>query len=187
MPFKGGGVHPIALWLSLKKQRIACHPYPKHPGEDWPEEEFPCHQTPLAQGQKAHLMLAERGTCLSNNNPPKEASNRFNLNRLSRRFNPYRNRDGLPMVSENVLKYMREYFNLDALVNCCAIPDTTRVGTPLYRQLDNQVRSKTSMLSRRHAKFSARCILGEINPEKRESFEKIKPLCKRRLCDERTN
>lgn len=181
--FDREGYSPAFL-LSLKKKRIACHTYHKHPGEDWPQEEFSSHQTPLAHGQQTHLMLAERGTCLSNKLWVRAIRKLTKRGHQTALISTDYHSDLIPIATEmfsrgsqeNFFKYMRKNFNIDALVNYSVepIPDTIRVVNPLYRQLDNQVRSKTGILSRRHAKFSAMSIFGEIVPEKMDAFEKNK-------------
>ena len=56
-----------ALLQRMKAQRVACVSYHKYPGDDWPEEELSPHQVKLpATGQVLEMKLAERGTCLSN-------------------------------------------------------------------------------------------------------------------------
>ncbi len=63
---------------------------------------------------------------------------------------------------------MREHYNLDRLIeyNLAPVSDTTRVVNPQYRHLDSQVRSKTSILSRKLAQFGALSLEGNIDPDK---------------------
>ncbi len=51
---------------------------------------------------------------------------------------------------ENFFKYMRQHYSLDRLAEYGteAIPDTTRVVNPAWRQLDSQVRRQNGMLGR---------------------------------------
>jgi len=61
--FDREGYSPVFL-RTFKEKRIACLTYHKHPGEDWPREEFfPCQVT-LASGACVDMRLAERGTFL---------------------------------------------------------------------------------------------------------------------------
>ncbi|MGH7997592.1 MAG: putative transposase, partial [Opitutaceae bacterium] len=50
------------LFAELKDQRIAVLTYHKHPGEDWPAEEFGPQQVRLHTGEIVQRDLAERGT-----------------------------------------------------------------------------------------------------------------------------
>ena len=63
--FDREGYSPIFL-AAMKKKRIACLTYHKHPGEDWPRQEFFATPVRLASGQETTMQLAERGTRLSN-------------------------------------------------------------------------------------------------------------------------
>ncbi len=50
----------------LKERRIGCLSYHKHPGPDWPEQEFEPCTVVLGHGHQEVLSLAERRTTLSN-------------------------------------------------------------------------------------------------------------------------
>src|ERR1700734_220136 len=63
--FDREGYSPIFL-AAMKKKRIACLTYHKHPSEDWPRQEFFATPVRLASGQETTMQLAERGTRLSN-------------------------------------------------------------------------------------------------------------------------
>jgi len=55
--------------LSGRDEEEAALPvltYHKHPGEDWPRQEFFATPVRLASGQETTMQLAERGTRLSN-------------------------------------------------------------------------------------------------------------------------
>lgn len=53
-----------AFIARMKQKRIACLTYHKHPGEDWPVEEFVLGQGRLPNGETVTMKLAERGTFL---------------------------------------------------------------------------------------------------------------------------
>jgi len=63
--FDREGYSPQAL-QRLKDSRIGCLTYHKHPGPDWPAEEFQLGTVQLAHGNQEQLKLAERRTVLSN-------------------------------------------------------------------------------------------------------------------------
>ena len=60
----GKDTSPIFL-AAMKKKRIACLTYHKHPGEDWPRQEFFAPPVRLASGQETTMQLAKQGTRLS--------------------------------------------------------------------------------------------------------------------------
>ena len=63
--FDREGYSPQAL-QRLKDIRIGSLTYHKHPGPDWPAEEFQLGTVKLAHGNQEQLKLAERRTVLSN-------------------------------------------------------------------------------------------------------------------------
>jgi hypothetical protein len=63
--FDREGYSPEVL-KRFKERRIGCLTYHKHPGPEWPEEEFQICAVKLAHGNQEQLKLAERRTVLSN-------------------------------------------------------------------------------------------------------------------------
>lgn len=63
MVFDREGYSP-AFIARMKQKRIACLSYHKHPGEDWPIDEFVLTKTRLPSGEAVTMRLAERGTFL---------------------------------------------------------------------------------------------------------------------------
>src|SRR5271154_4239717 len=57
--FDREGYSPAFL-AAMKKKRIACLTYHKHPGEDWPKDEFLPTPVRLASGHETTMQLAER-------------------------------------------------------------------------------------------------------------------------------
>lgn len=49
----------------LEAHRIACITYNKHPGEDWPQDEFVEEEVVFKNGEKITMKLAERRVVLS--------------------------------------------------------------------------------------------------------------------------
>jgi hypothetical protein len=181
--FDREGYSPAFL-AAMKTKRIACLTYHKHPGEDWPEDEFLPTPVRLASGQETTMQLAERGTLLSN---------RLWLRQI-RKLNPsgrqtailstdYRAPAGrlAPAMfarwsQENFFRYMRQSYNLDSLVDyrTAPIPETTRVVNPAYRAADGKVRKTVASLSRKRAEFGALNLEGEIEAKKIEAFTQRK-------------
>lgn len=163
----------------MKTKRIACLTYHKHPGEDWPKDEFYPTQIRLASGECSTIQLAERGTRL-------DALWVREFRKLSESGHqtPFLSTDYrgagaflAPAMfgrwsQENFFRYMRQSFNLDGLVDYGTdrIPETTRVVNPAYRALDGQVRKKRDILNRRIAEFGTINLKDEIEPRKVEAF-----------------
>jgi len=164
----------------MKTERVACLTYHKYPGVDWAEEEFQARQVKLANGQVVEMMLAERGTCLSNRLWVRE------FRKLTARGHQtailatdYRSDPALlaPALfarwsQENFFKYARQHYSLDRLVDYGTEPmaETLRVVNPAYRRLDGQVRSATGKLNRLPAQFGAMNLNATIEPEQVEPF-----------------
>ncbi len=167
--------------LRMKQKRIACLTYHKHPGEDWPCEEFqPCEVT-LVSGHRVRMKLAERGTWLGAKLWVREirklTDSAHQTAILSTDYRSDLSPEAAAMFArwsqENFFKYMREHYGLDRLIDYQTedIPDTTQVVNPDYRRLDGQVRSKVGTLNRRRAEFGALTLEGEIAPKKMAAYQ----------------
>jgi hypothetical protein len=168
----------------MRKKRIACLTYHKHPGADWPTEEFLATEVRMASGEHTTIQLAERGTKLRNGLWVRE------LRKLSESGHQtaflstdYRGPGAMlaPAMfgrwsQENFFRYMRQNFNLDGIVDydTDVVPETTKVVNPSYRTLDGQVRKKVGLLNRKIAEFGAVNLEGDIEPEKVEAFMRRK-------------
>jgi hypothetical protein len=71
---------------------------------------------------------------------------------------------------------MRQHYNLDRLVEYGteAIPDTTRVLNPAWRQLDSQIRRQNGLLSRELLQFAQIQLSQEMEPEQVETYQRNK-------------
>jgi hypothetical protein len=172
------------LMLRLKQKHIACITYHKHPGENWPLEEFEVHSVRLVTGEVVEMALAERGTYLSHKLWVREIrkltesghqtaviATHYQMNFISIAVSMFAR-----WSQENFFRYMRQHYNIDALADYCLdeIPDTTRVVNPDYRQLDSELRSVNGKLNRRLADFGALNLETDIEPKKVEAFENKK-------------
>lgn len=181
--FDREGYSPIFL-AAMKKKRIACLTYHKHPGEDWPRQEFFATPVRLASGQETTMQLAERGTRLSNQLWLREIRKLSPSGRqtaiLSTDYQTSAGRLAPAMFArwsqENFFRYMRQSYSLDSLVDyrTAPVPETTRVVNPAYRALDGKVRKTVASLSRRNAEFGALNLEGEIATKKVEAFTQRK-------------
>jgi hypothetical protein len=173
-----------ALMLRLKAKRIACMTYHKHPGDNWPEAEFTPQTVTLVTGEKVEMRLAERGTWLGKKLWVREIRK---LTESGHQTSIIASHYALEFIriavfmfarwsQENFFRYMRQHYNIDGLVDYCLddIPDATAVVNPDYRQLDSEIRSINSKLSRRLAHFGSMSLESEISPQKVEAFEQKK-------------
>jgi hypothetical protein len=173
-----------AFIARMKQKRIACLTYHKHPGEDWPLEEFLPTEATLPSGEPVTMKLAERGTFLGEEVWVREIRKLTDTGHqtaiLSTDYRSETARLAGAMFSrwsqENFFRYMRQHYSLDSLVDYRTevIPETTRVVNPAYRTLDGQVRKRLGILSRKRAEFGALTLEGEIEPLKVETFERRK-------------
>src|SRR6516164_6757319 len=71
---------------------------------------------------------------------------------------------------------MRQHYNLDRLVEYGteAIPDTTRIINPAWRQLDSQVRRQNGLLNRELVQFADIQLPQELEPQQVEAYESKK-------------
>jgi hypothetical protein len=184
--FDREGYSPVFL-AAMKKKRIACLTYHKHPGEDWPRQEFFPTPVRLASGQETTMQLAERGTQLSNQLWLREIRKLGPGGRqtaiLSTDYQTSAGRLAPAMFArwsqENFFRYMRQSYSLDSLVDyrTAPVPETTRVVNPAYRTyrtLDGKVRKTVASLSRRNAQFGALNLEGESETKKVEAFTQRK-------------
>lgn len=181
-----------AFMLEAKKQRIACITYHKHQDADWPVEEFVEHAVRLGGNNEIAMhALAERGSCLSNGLWVREIRKRSATgHQTSVLATDYRS-DLAPIAGqmfsrwtqENYFRYMREHFNLDRLADYQTQPldETTRLVNPVWRRLDNEVRSKVGILQRKHAQFGSIQLTGDIEPVNVERYERNKATLKQEI------
>lgn len=162
--FDRAGYSP-EFFAAMKALRVAVITYHKFPGDDWDPGEFVEQTLTLANGENVTLALAERGTCLSNGLWVREVRHREQSgHQVSVLATDYRSALGPIAVrmfarwtQENFLKYMREHYAIDRLVEYGTepLPETTTVVNPAWRKLDSQVRREQVLLERDHAGFGA--------------------------------
>jgi hypothetical protein len=173
-----------ALFARLKTQRIACNTYHKFPKEDWTEEEYQRYAVQLVSGESVEMVLAERGTQLSNGLWVREVrklnDSGHQTSILSTDYRSDLRRIAVEMFArwsqENFLRYMRQHFGLDKLIDYMTeeIPDTSKVVNPVYRELDSTIRKKTAQLSRQLAAFGAMGLSEPIEPSHVKRYQQKK-------------
>lgn len=167
MVFDREGYSPD-FFAELTAQRIGVLTYHKHPGEAWPAEEFNLRSVRLPTGEVVERQLAERGTRMVNKLWLREVRVR---SADGSQGSILSNHPGLDLTQiavltaarwsqENFLKYMRQHFGLDRLIEhgTQPLPETTVVVNPAHRTLDQQIRRERSQLQRAEAQFAAHSL-----------------------------
>lgn len=168
------------LFTECQAQDVAILTYHKFPGEAWPEAEFSVHAVRLHTGEVVTRELAERGTRLSNHHWVREVRVRGADAHQTSILTTHPKLE-LPVVAarmaarwsqENFLKYMRENFGLDRIVEhgTTALPDATTVVNPAHRQLEADLRRHRANLLRLHARLGALALPSELTPEQNTAF-----------------
>lgn len=181
------------LFARMKARRIACLTYRKRPGEDWPAEEFSPTEIRLPFGGRTTVMLAERGTRLTNGLWVREIRKMTKGGHQTTFVATDYRSDASVLAShmfsrwsqENYFRYTRQNFNIDALVDYGTgeIPETTRVVNPAHRRLDGLVRRKVVLLNRKQAEFGALNLEDDIEPKKVETFVQRKSEIQEAIAD----
>jgi hypothetical protein len=185
------------LFKRLNAKRIACQTYHKHPGKDWPENEFHPHQVKLI----AEMQLAERGTLLGSKPGDqlwvREIRKRTESGRqiaiISTEWQAIPTEIAGPQFGrwyqENFFKYARQHFNLDRLIDYQLEPieATTQVINPAWRQLDSEIRSRTAKQVRRIAQLHDLSLRGGKLTSKRAEAYMAKAEALREEIDQEKN
>jgi hypothetical protein len=135
----------------------------------------------LHTGQVVTRELAERGTQLSNGLWMREVRARSEEGSQSSILSNHRRLNLTQMAAwmparwsqENFLKYMREHFGLDRLIEhgTQALPETTVVVNPAHRRHQQQIRRERSRLLRLEAQFGAHTLPVGAASEQLQVFE----------------
>ena len=151
------------LFKRLKAKRIAILTYHKYPKEDWSQEEFAQYFITHPNGEKSEVLLAERGTKLSNGLWVREIRKLNTTGHQTSILSTNYRRDLRQLAvsmfarwnQENFFKYMRIHYGLDRLVEHATtpIPDTTKVINPAWRAQDTTVRRMANVFSQIRAQY----------------------------------
>ncbi|MCL7489814.1 MAG: hypothetical protein M8357_16735 [Desulfobulbaceae bacterium] len=159
-------------------RRIACQTYHKYPEGIWPESEFAEHKVSLISGHEVKMKLAERGTILGGKMWVREIRKLSDSGHqtaiISTNFARDMKATAAAMFArwsqENFFKYMRENYNLDRLIDYSteAIPGTTEVVSPLFREVDGEVRKQAAQLARKRCECDGVILCDDIEPARGE-------------------
>jgi len=169
------------LFAQLMEQGIAILTYHKYPGEPWPVEEFAPRKVRLHSGEVVERYLAERGTRLRNGLWVREVRILSPGGSQGSILSTHRGLDLIQIAvlmkgrwsQENFLKYMREHFGLDRLIEYGteSLPETTLVVNPARRRLEQQIRRERGRLQRLEARFGAHSLPSQATPKQVQAFE----------------
>ena len=185
------------LFAELKEQGVAILTYHKNPGEPWPRIEFSTHWVTLHTGEVVSRDLAERGTRLNNGPWVREVRVLHGDGSQSSILTTHMGLD-LPMVAsrmaarwsqENFLKYMREHFGLDRMIEhgTAPLPESTCVVNPARRRLEADIRRARVALQRSQAKLGALGLPENPTPRQCEKFETAGAQLREAIADENAN
>lgn len=183
MIFDRAGYSP-EFFARMWALRIAVVTYHKFPQEQWAQEEFSRRKARLINGEEVELSLAERGVCLSNGFWMRELRQReASGHQVSMLCSDYQRELSAAAVAlfarwcqENFFQYMGQHYGLDRLIEygTQALPETTIVVNPAWRQKDQAVRRERALLVRQQVRFAALSLPPEASPEVVADFEKEK-------------
>lgn len=169
------------LFTELKAQQIAVLTYHKYPEDPWPIQEFSRQSVRLISGQVVERELAERGTRLSNGLWVRQVRVRSTEGSQSSILSTHPGLDLSKIAAwmparwsqENFLRYMREHFGLDRLIEYGTqpLPETTQVVNPARRALEQEIRRQRAKLQRLQAQFGAHGLPAQPTPAQLERFE----------------
>ena len=152
------------LFADLLQQRIAVLSYHRYPGEDWPAEEFPEQAVELTNGETMKLRLAERDTRLPKGLRIREVRKLTEDGKQISLISTHARLDARALAAslfarwaqENYFRYMRQHYDLDALVErgAEAISDTEVTVNPAWRTLHREVRKQHAALKKERARFA---------------------------------
>jgi hypothetical protein len=168
------------LFSELKAHDIAILTYHKFPSEPWPQAEFVAHRVHRHSGEIVTRFLAERGTCLSNGLWVREVRVLGTDAHQTSILTTHPQLD-LPVVAaqmtdrwtqENFLKYMRENFGLDRIIEhgTSPLPEATEVINPAHRKLEADLRRQRAILLRLQAKLGALSVPADPSVEDNAAF-----------------
>ena len=143
-------------------------------------------------GQKVSLQLAERGVRLSNGLWVREVRQRCEKSGHQSAILCTDYRADLTRVAtamfarwcqENFFKYMREHYSIDRLIEYGteALPETTRVVNPRWREVDSQIRRHNGLLQREIATFGDIHLPADLDPAAVAACEQEKGALRQRI------
>jgi hypothetical protein len=186
--------YSIDFFETLAEQRIAFCTYKKYSTEDWSDEEFTDYEIVSESGEKETVALAERETVLrgkkEKGKPAKEVTVREIRKKSASGHQTaiITTNYALTMLQiaifmfarwcqENFFKYMIESFDIDSITSYKknAIPVTSSVINPDYKELERQHKSVLSLLDKSKKKYAEISLINkEMSGKEMERYIKKK-------------
>lgn len=162
-----------AFFKAMWKERIVCYTYRKYAGKDWPEFEFMEKKVFFPSGEESVMKLAERGLYYAKENIwVREIRKLTESGHQTALVTTDYHNDAADIAGkmfsrwsqENFFKYMMKHFGIDSLIDYQVenIDETILVVNPRYRELDSQIRSLNSKLSRKKSEYGDLILKQEI-------------------------
>jgi hypothetical protein len=176
------------FFYMLWQQRIAICTYKKNVKDKWGDEEFMEHEGTGPNGEKAKVMLAERGVQLEfqkkNGGTGGDGKVKFWAREIRKKSEQGHQTAiittnfvmdilliGLYMFArwsqENFFKYMIENFGIDTLVSYLKtnVSDTVQLVNPQYRETEAEQKKLNSKLNTLKSKFASLVLESEVIEE----------------------
>lgn len=173
--FDREGYSPALLKRLWDNHRIGCLTYHKHPGPDWPEEEFKEYKENMPNGEKVCMKLAERTIVIGS-----KKDERVEVREIRKLTDTGHQTSVISTVrtlsftilatymfsrwtQENFFKYMLEHFDFDGLTGygTSSLSGTEKVVNPSWRSFSSKINTINGKLKYRLAKFAT----VQLNPE----------------------
>jgi len=180
MVFDREGYSP-GFFKQMWESRIACYTYRKYAREDWSETEFHEKTVIFPNGEIGTMKLAERDIYYKK---PKirvreirkltETGHQTAIVTTDYHSNTVQIASTMfsRWSQENFFKYMMQHYGIDRLIDYKIekIDETVKVINPEYRELERQLRSKNSKLSRKRAEYAVLILRSDIDEDKVKDY-----------------
>jgi len=186
--FDREGYSPVFM-KEMWDNHICCYTYKKYVKDEWGQEQFVEMDITFPNGEIESMKIAEQGTYY-----PKEKLWVREIRKMTDSGHQtvivstdYMNEAGIisglmfsRWSQKNFFKYMMKHYGIDQIIdyNIDKMYDTAQVVNPVYRELDAQIRSLNSKLSRKKAQYCDLLLTDEIEEKKVQNFVHKKSKCK---------
>lgn len=181
---------PYFMLRMWQLYRISITTYNKHPGDDWPIEDFKNVKTKLKSGEEVEVLIAEK---LGERDVLDHGKLVGRL--LIREVRRIKNKKQVSIIStnyksdlisviilmqdrwsqENFFSYMCRHFGLDHIIDY-KLEDVidTKIVNPMYRKIASEIKKFNSLLVRKRAKFSKIHLDDDIETKEFKNKQKDK-------------
>jgi transposase len=187
--FDREGYSPDFFSRMWQKHKIACITYHKQPAKAWPENWFEEKTVVMPGGETVTMRLAEMGSLLGSGKNAfwvrevrKLTDSGHQTSVISTAYDLPHTQLAVRMFSrwcqENFFRYMKKHFEIDMLCEygVVEIPDTEKVVSPSWRELNRSRNQVQNRLRYRRSRFTEMTMhpQSETDPEKYQTWLKRK-------------